>query len=143
MLKLYIFEIQYLTFEKRCLEFKQCKGFTWHKDNHRVPNWSKACSLFSTYSYKGDGNSVSGLRECSGELNKSHDEMGGGGWWKPEFKNLVGVSASPTGIFFHGIEIKPKHQHKSEKALECIRLSDGPDFEAHICTKNDEIIEMF
>ena len=84
-------KIQYLTFEKkRCLEFKQCKGFTWHKDKHRNPKLSRACSLFSTYSYKGDGNSVSGLRECSGELKTRSKGIGGGmggcldgwmGWW--------------------------------------------------------------
>ena len=62
----------------RCLEFKQCKGFTWHKDKHRNPKLSKACSLFSSYSYKGDGNSVSGLRECSGELNTRSEGIGRG-----------------------------------------------------------------
>ena len=133
MPELYIFEIQYLTFEKRCLEFKQCKGFTWHKDNHWNPNWSKACSLFSTYSYKGDGNSVSGLRECSGELNTRSEGMVwgriGGGNQSP--KNLVGIADWKffrVRIVFARIykidhEIKPKHQHKSEKVLKCIRLS--------------------
>ena len=74
----------------RCLEFKQCKGFTWHKDKHPQQKLSKACSLFSSYSYKGDGNSVSGLRECSGELKTRSKGIGGGmggcldgwtGWW--------------------------------------------------------------
>ena len=120
--------------KKRCLEFKQCKGFTWHKDKHRNPKLSKACSLFSTYSYKGDGNSVSGLRECSGELNTRSEGIGrgriGGEGGNQSPRNLVGMSALPTGIFlrpesFYKIdhEIKPKHQHKSEKVLKCIRLS--------------------
>ena len=59
-----IFKIQYLKLKKRCLEYKDCEGFTWHKDNHWNRKWSKSCSLFSTYRYKGKGNSVSGLRQC-------------------------------------------------------------------------------
>ena len=47
--------------QRRCAEIKECRGFTWHKENNR---FSKRCSVFSIYHGKRQDTTVSGPKEC-------------------------------------------------------------------------------